>query len=350
MNRDKKYAAALWWQCWVIGVVFLGIAVSLNTMAQSGTLKLFKAKNGLMGYKGYLDDIVVQPRFENARPFTEGLAAVKKNGQWGFINSKGKYIVKPYYQKAFSFRGDYAKVGHDNQWGAINKSGQLTISLSYTQLIFILGENHQPTCLAKVEKAGLFGLVDKVTGRQLTPYQYKKVGSRFIGKRLKVQNKQGKYGFLNKNGQQIVTCQYDEATFFRTNGMALVRKGDKQFYISNSGKYLRTYNKEKDAPVYVIVENLPDPKYGKVKMEEYIDENLSYPPQAMHKRVSGLVILQFIVESDGVLSNFKVLKGLGYGCDKEALRLVKASAPWKAGKQRGKPVRVRMTYIVNFKL
>lgn len=348
--KNKRNAMTLWRLCWLTNVVCLSLTVTTNAVAQAEKPKLFRAKNGLMGYKSYLGDVVVQPQFDKARSFAEGLAAVKKNGQWGFINYKGKYIVKPYYQKALSFRDGYAKVGYDNRWGVIDKSGQLTIPLNYTQLIFILGENHKPTRLAKVEKAGMFGLVDKITGKQLTPYQYKKVATRFISHRLKVQNKQNKYGFLNRNGQQIATCQYDEVTDFRPNGMALVRKSNKQFYIDNSGKYLRAYNKEKDAPVYVVVENPPDPKNGKVKMEEYIDENLKYPAQAMQKKVSGLVILQFVVERNGSLTNFKVLKGLGYGCDKEALRLLKASAPWKAGKQRGKPVRTRMTYVVNFRL
>lgn len=331
--------------------VFIIISVHMNhkVAAQAKPPKLFRAVNGLWGYKGYLGAIVVEPQYQKARSFREGVAAVQKNGQWGFINPKGAYLVKPLYQKALSFRAGYAKVALNELWGVIDKAGKLTVPTRYKQLFFVIDLNNRPICLAKVEKGNLFGLIDKTNGKQLLPYQYKKIATYFRNKRLKVQDKMGKYGFVDINGQQIIACQYDAVEDFKENGMALVRKGTKKGFIDITGKYLRDYDNKKDAPVYMIVEKPPVPKGGKVRMEEFIEENLKYPSEARTKNITGKVFLEFIVEQDGTLSNIKVIKGLGAGCDKEAIRLLKASAPWNPGTQRGEPIRVRKTFVVDFK-
>ena len=63
-----------------------------------------------------------------------------------------------------------------------------------------------------------------------------------------------------------------------------------------------------------------------------IQQNLRYPPQARKNNVEGKVFIRFIVRKSGTLTNVEVIKGLGYGCDKEALRLVKTTGKWKAGR------------------
>lgn len=311
-------------------------------------LRLFKSNNEMMGYRNHLGEVVIAPQFSKARPFNEGLAAVQKNGQWGFINQQGTYIVKPLYQDASSFRGGFAKIWYDKRWGMVNKQGKVTIPVKYDKLSHIFGRGNVPTHMAKAKQNEMFGVLDKNTGKRLTPFQYQYIATRLIEERLTVQDKAGKYGFLNKNGQQVVACQYDQVKSF-SKGKALVEQNGKRFFISPSGEFLRAYDARKDAPVYLIVQEPPTPKGGKAQMEAYIEKNLQYPAQAKAKNIKGKVILRFVVEQDGQLSNIKVVKGLGNGCNEEAIRLLKASSPWNPGKQRGKTVRVRQTFLVRFK-
>ncbi|MBR3492377.1 MAG: energy transducer TonB [Bacteroidales bacterium] len=102
--------------------------------------------------------------------------------------------------------------------------------------------------------------------------------------------------------------------------------------------------------VYQIVEQMPEFPNGEEAMMQYIAEQVKYPAEAKKTGACGRVFIGFIVESDGSLSDFKVLRGIGYGCDEEALRVVKSMPKWQPGMHRGKAVRVKYLVPVNFKL
>ena len=102
--------------------------------------------------------------------------------------------------------------------------------------------------------------------------------------------------------------------------------------------------------VFTIVEEMPDFPGGTAKLAEYLQKNIKYPQMARESGIQGRVFVNFVVEPDGSVSNVKVLRSLGGGCDEEAMRVVKAMPKWKPGKQRGKPVRVSYILPVNFKL
>jgi protein TonB len=75
-----------------------------------------------------------------------------------------------------------------------------------------------------------------------------------------------------------------------------------------------------------------------------------YPKEAIDAGIEGKVFVEFYIEKDGTVSDAKVLRGIGYGCDEEALRVVGLMPKWFPGKQRGQAVRVRYTLPINFKL
>ena len=83
-------------------------------------------------------------------------------------------------------------------------------------------------------------------------------------------------------------------------------------------------------------------------MKEYIQDNLQYPAEAKELDVHGRVFVKFVIERDGTISNVKVLRGIGSGCDEEAIRLITSMPKWKPGKQRGKEVRTYFTYPITF--
>jgi periplasmic protein TonB len=102
--------------------------------------------------------------------------------------------------------------------------------------------------------------------------------------------------------------------------------------------------------VFTIVEDQPTPQGGMQAFYKYVGKNLKYPSQARRMGIEGRVFVQFIVDKDGSLNDVQVIKGIGAGCDDEAVRILKAAPKWKPGKQRGRPVRVRMVLPIQFKL
>ena len=102
--------------------------------------------------------------------------------------------------------------------------------------------------------------------------------------------------------------------------------------------------------IFKIVEEMPAFPGGEAKLMEYVAKNVKYPQIARETGIQGRVFVNFVVEPDGSVSNVSVLRGIGGGCDEEAMRVVKNMPKWKPGKQRGKPVRVQYMLPVNFKL
>ena len=110
----------------------------------------------------------------------------------------------------------------------------------------------------------------------------------------------------------------------------------------------------KEAPVetveevFTIVETFPEPEGGIATFYDYVAENIKYPAFAKKMDVSGIVFVRFVVEKDGDITDVQVIKGIGAGCDEEAIRVVDSAPNWKPGKQRGKAVRVSMTVPIRF--
>ncbi len=99
---------------------------------------------------------------------------------------------------------------------------------------------------------------------------------------------------------------------------------------------------------YIAVENMPVPNGGSAGWAKFLQSNIHYPHEALSNEASGRVIVSFIVEKDGHLSNIHVERGPGYGMDEEAARVLKLAKPWTPGMQNGNPVRVKLTLPVNF--
>ena len=102
--------------------------------------------------------------------------------------------------------------------------------------------------------------------------------------------------------------------------------------------------------IFQIVEEMPAFPGGEQKLMEYVGKNIKYPQIARETGIQGRVFIGFVVEPDGSVSNVKLLRGIGGGCDEEAMRVVKSMPKWKPGKQRGKAVRVSYQIPVFFKL
>jgi TonB family protein len=105
-----------------------------------------------------------------------------------------------------------------------------------------------------------------------------------------------------------------------------------------------------DTVIFNVVEQMPSFPGGDEARINYILENIRYPEEARKKGIQGRVFVTFVVEANGAVTNVKILRGIGGGCDEEAIRIVEAMPVWEPGIQRGKPVRVQFNMPIHFAL
>jgi len=102
--------------------------------------------------------------------------------------------------------------------------------------------------------------------------------------------------------------------------------------------------------VFMVAEQMPEFPGGMKEMLKFLQENVKYPVNAIKNNVQGRVIVQFVVEKDGTLTEFKVARSVDPDLDAEALRVLQTMPKWKPGMQKGQVVRVKFTVPVSFKL
>lgn len=102
--------------------------------------------------------------------------------------------------------------------------------------------------------------------------------------------------------------------------------------------------------IFEVVENMPEFNGGQAALMQYLAKNIKYPTIAQENGTQGRVIVQFVVNKDGSIVDAKVVRSVDPYLDKEALRVINSMPKWKPGMQRGKPVRVKYTVPVMFRL
>ena len=100
----------------------------------------------------------------------------------------------------------------------------------------------------------------------------------------------------------------------------------------------------------LVVEQLPEFPGGEDALLAYLNDHIHYPGRAVASEVSGRVILGFVVNKKGEIDELKVIRGVGYGCDEEAIRVVSNMPRWKPGRNNGKPVSVYFNLPIQFVL
>jgi protein TonB len=101
---------------------------------------------------------------------------------------------------------------------------------------------------------------------------------------------------------------------------------------------------------FMVVEDMPTFPGGQQALYQYIGENLVSPEDAKLEGIQGRVIIGFVVEEDGSISNVETVEGIGHGCDEAAMKVIEGMPNWNPGKQRGKAVRVAYRIPMSFKL
>lgn len=108
--------------------------------------------------------------------------------------------------------------------------------------------------------------------------------------------------------------------------------------------------KPREEEIFTTVEQNPEFPGGVSAMYKYIGQNIKYPAAAQRANVAGKVFVRFVVERDGSIGDVQVMKGIGFGCDEEAIRVIKSMPKWSPGKQNGRTVRVFYNMPVSYVL
>ena len=107
---------------------------------------------------------------------------------------------------------------------------------------------------------------------------------------------------------------------------------------------------DEPAKIFTVVEVMPEYPGGTDEMMKFLAENIKYPTVAQENGISGKVFVTFIVDENGLIDNISILRGIGGGCDEEAIRVIKMMPKWKPGTQRGQAVRVQYNVPIKFTL
>jgi TonB family protein len=171
---------------------------------------------------------------------------------------------------------------------------------------------------------------------------------------LQQQNPSAKYEVYHYDGDQSKLAQLES---YKVKSIELIKVPEKN---GSSQSYLILEKNEQtnqlaevtktDDEIFLVVEETASPVGG---MEAYIAKLytvLNYPQEARSKGIEGKVFVEFVIELDGTISNLKVLKGIGAGCDEEAMRALKEAGPWNPAKQRGIAVKQRMVMPINYSM
>ena len=102
--------------------------------------------------------------------------------------------------------------------------------------------------------------------------------------------------------------------------------------------------------IFSIVEESAAPDGGMGAFYKYVRKKLKYPSTARRMGIEGKVFVEFVVDKDGTLTSVKAIKGIGAGCDEEAVRVIKSHPKWSPGKQRGKAVKQKIVLPITFQL
>ena len=136
-----------------------------------------------------------------------------------------------------------------------------------------------------------------------------------------------------------------------TESIEINTEDDKEAEVVIAAPVEAPVEEEEEEVVFVVVESMPEFPGGQQALFKYLAENVKYPVIAQENGIQGRVICQFVVNKDGKIVDVEVVRSGGDpSLDKEAVRVIKSMPNWKAGKQRGKAVRVKYTLPVNFKL
>ena len=165
---------------------------------------------------------------------------------------------------------------------------------------------------------------------------------------------------LAVNAETVTEYVYDkpqnQVPVKKGNKAGTIKLGKQEIKVEKAEPSVQVHTELKESvdsthqDVFNVVEDMPQFPGGATKLFEYLAQNINYPTEAEKANIQGRVIVTFVVEKDGSISNAEVVKSVAPSLDAEALRVINAMPNWIPGKQNGKEVRVKYTVPISFHL
>ncbi len=215
-------------------ILFICIAIlSLTTISytkQRMQLLPFEDANGKYGYIYHTGGVCVEPQFDQAKPFSDGLALVRIDKKFGYINELGKMVIEPKFDNAQSFSDGLAKVVmyDNNNVMYINTTGKTIIEFETNKWGWFGSFNEGLVIIYVDDK---FGYMDK-RGKTVIIPQFDRAD--MFSEGLAAVMIDDKWGYINKRGKTFIKLQFDKAAIF-SEGLAAVKVDDKWGYINKKG-------------------------------------------------------------------------------------------------------------------
>lgn len=173
-----------------------GLRTKEKTIKDSNSLSKTQARI-IYGYEDISGRMAIDYKFDYARSFSEGLAAVELDGKWGYIDKTGEFVISPSFKRAGDFSVGLAAVELNGKWGYIDKKGGFVIPPSFE------GAKEFSEGLASVELNGKWGYIDK-TGNFVIPPQYYSTYAFLNGvARVWISTRDGGVIYIDKTGAEV---------------------------------------------------------------------------------------------------------------------------------------------------
>jgi hypothetical protein len=190
---------------------------------------VYSQKKKLYGYIDESGTVIVEPKYDAAMHFHEGLAVIKENGKFGCINKTGEMVITPQYQYIGSFSQGLAPAGMNNKYGFINKSGQVVVPFVYDYVSEMTNQD-----FAYVRKNSSLGVVNK-TGKEIIPCNFENLI--YVPGYDRLPAKQnGSWGYMDQTGKVVIPCMFDTTEFFSPNGLAVFKVAGLKGLVDKAGK------------------------------------------------------------------------------------------------------------------
>ncbi|MEM9339119.1 MAG: energy transducer TonB [Bacteroidota bacterium] len=135
----------------------------------------------------------------------------------------------------------------------------------------------------------------------------------------------------------------------KTTILIAILLGPLLLFSQKRAEQITTPKEEPNDEVFTLVDEMASFPGGKKALQRFLTTNLDYPKYASEMGIEGRVFVQFIVEKDGSITNISVIRGIGGGCDLEAVRVISAMPTWIPAKFEGEPVRQKAVQLLSFK-
>ena len=164
-------------------------------------------------------------------------------------------------------------------------------------------------------------------------------------------DKNGEFSILAFENAPFITIRWEKDSKYMLGGDKIEHEKRTGIKIVMNGQWQNPPANDPDNPVFEVVEQMPVfPDGGMAGLMQFLGKNIRYPVNAQKNGTQGRVTVQFIVNTDGSISNVGVLRGVDPDLDGEAVRVISTMPNWQPGMQKGKAVRVKYTVPVMFRL